>query len=94
MESKSKPSILKKLPTDLQASSADKEVTFDPSTDTTPEKSTQKKSLVGLSPSQDAKIGTLKQMFQDFDQEELCAILFEQNDGNLDASIEFILNLQ
>lgn len=30
-------------------------------------------------------------MFQDKDQEELCAILYDQNDGNLDASIEHIL---
>ena len=37
-------------------------------------------------------MGTLKQMFQDKDQEELCAILFDKNDGNLDASIECILN--
>ena len=33
-------------------------------------------------------------MFQDKDQEELCAILFDQNNGNLDASIESVLNMQ
>ena len=61
--------------------------------DSTPDKADEKrKSLIGLSPQQDAKIGTLKQMFQDHDEEVLCAILFEQNDGNLDASIETILS--
>jgi len=40
-----------------------KEVTFDNNALTTPTKSTQRKSLVGLSPSQDAKVGMLKQMF-------------------------------
>ena len=53
-----------------------------------------RKSLDGLSPSQDAKVGTLKQMFQDYDQEILCSILFEQCNGNLDASIETILKMQ
>jgi len=33
-------------------------------------------------------------MFQDYDTEVLCSILFEQNDGNLDASIETILKMQ
>jgi hypothetical protein len=61
--------------------------------DSTPDKADEKrKSLIGLSPQQDAKIGTLKQMFQDHDEEVLCAILFEQNGGNLDASIETILS--
>lgn len=58
------------------------------------ENSVKRKSLVGLSPAQNAKVATLKQMFQDKDQEELCAILFDENDGNLDSSIEFILTMQ
>jgi hypothetical protein len=33
-------------------------------------------------------------MFQDYDQEILCSILFEQCNGNLDASIETILKMQ
>ena len=51
----------------------------------------RKKSLVGLSPAQEGKVGMLKQMFQDMDQEELCAILFDANDGNVDTAIEYIL---
>ena len=53
-----------------------------------------RKSLEGLSPSQDAKVGTLKQMFQDYDNEVLCSILFEQCSGDLDKSIETILKMQ
>jgi|TARA_B110000305_G_C18989244_1_gene425318 hypothetical protein len=33
-------------------------------------------------------------MFQDYDQEVLCSVLFEQNNGNLDASIETLLAMQ
>ena len=33
-------------------------------------------------------------MFQDYDEELLCSILFEQNNGSLDASIETILRMQ
>ena len=33
-------------------------------------------------------------MFQDYDEEILCSILFEQNNGSLDASIETILRMQ
>lgn len=44
-----------------------KEVTFSEEAMTTPTKSNKRKSLVGLSPSQDAKVGMLKQMFQDHD---------------------------
>ena len=33
-------------------------------------------------------------MFQEYDIEILCSILFEQNNGNLDASIETILQMQ
>ena len=63
--------------------------------DGTPTKQEEKrKSLVGLSPSQDAKVIMFKQMFQDYDEEVLCSILFEQNGGNLDASIESILKMQ
>ena len=63
--------------------------------DGTPTKPEEKrKSLVGLSPSQDAKVIMFKQMFQDYDEEVLCSILFEQNGGNLDASIESILKMQ
>ena len=88
-------SILKSKDENPFADSPSKEVTFDPVT--TPTKTTEsgkRKSLVGLSPSQDAKVGILKQMFQDHDQEVLCAILFEQCDGNLDATIEAILQMQ
>ena len=46
----------------MQNSSPNKEVKFAPETNITPTKKT-KKSLVGLSPQQDAKIGILKQMF-------------------------------
>ena len=53
-----------------------------------------RKSLEGLSPSQDAKVGTLKQMFQDYDYEVLCSVLFEQSSGDLDKSIETILKMQ
>ena len=47
---------------DEQHETPDKEVTFDDNT-VTPSKEKKKKSLVGLSPSQDAKINMLKQMF-------------------------------
>jgi hypothetical protein len=50
--------------------------------------------LEGLSPQQDAKVGTLKQMFQDYDNEVLCSVLFEQCGGDLDKSIETILEMQ
>lgn len=53
-----------------------------------------RKSLEGLSPQQDAKVGTLKQMFQDYDNEVLCSVLFEQCGGDLDKSIEAILEMQ
>ena len=52
-----------------------------------------RKSLEGLSPQQDAKVGTLKQMFQDYDNEVLCSVLFEQCGGDLDRSIETILEM-
>mmetsp|Transcript_22368 Transcript_22368/g.34628 ORF Transcript_22368/g.34628 Transcript_22368/m.34628 type:complete len:90 (+) Transcript_22368:41-310(+) len=62
----------------------------------TPEKTEDplRKSLEGLSPQQDAKVATLKQMFQDHDEEVLCSILFDENSGNIDASIEHILRMQ
>ena len=39
-------------------------------------------------------IGTLQQMFQDYDRAVLASILFEQNNGDIDASIESILQMQ
>lgn len=33
-------------------------------------------------------------MFQDYDNEVLCSILFEQCNGDLDKSIQSILNMQ
>ena len=87
-------------PGDSQADpfeAAEKAGTTDASA-TTPVKDTRpssggRKSLEGLSPQQDAKVGTLQQMFQDYDNEVLCSVLFEQCNGDLDKSIETILQM-
>ena len=41
----------------------------------------------------DAKLGTLSQMFQDVDKEVLSTILFEQCNGDLDLSIAAVLTM-